>query len=175
MSSRWVKIGIVGKAHGLRGAFFISGRDIELPPEVKEVSIGEEGSGRNSFKVIASRMQSGRPLIQVEDINVKEKVKSYIGQAIWARRVAFDVDSDEYMWHDVVGKKVVDNSGKELGTIISIDNYGAADIVVIEAEKGLLPVSFVSTYFDMSFKRKDELIKMLVDVEIFDESWELKK
>ena len=79
------------------------------------------------------------------------------------------------MWHDIVGKRVVDNSGKELGTIISIDNYGAADIVVIEAEKGLLPVSFVSTYFDMSFKRKDELIKMLVDVEIFDESWELKK
>ena len=76
-----------------------------------------------------------KTLIQVEDINVKEKVKSYIGQAIWARRVAFDVDSDEYMWHDVVGKKVVDNSGKELGTIISIDNYGAADIVVIEAEK----------------------------------------
>lgn len=175
MSSRWVKIGIVGKAHGLRGAFFISGRDIALPPEVKEISIGEEGSGRGSFKVIASRMQSGRPLVQVETIDVKEKVKSYIGQAVWARRVAFDVNKDEYMWHDIVGKRVVDVSGKELGTIISIDNYGAADIIVIEAEKGLLPVSFVATYFDMSFKRKDELIKMTVDVEIFEDSWELKK
>ena len=175
MSSRWVKIGIVGKAHGLRGAFFISGRDIELPQEVKEISIGAEGSGRNCFRVVTSRMQSGRPLIQVEQIDVKEKVKEFIGQPIWARRVAFDVQKDEYMWHDVVGKKVFDASQNEVGTIVGIDNYGAADIVVIESDKGFLPVSFVSAYFDMSFKRKDETIKMIVDLDVFDESWELKK
>ena len=175
MSSRWVKIGIVGKAHGLRGAFFISGRDIELPSEIEEVSIGEEGSGRNMFRVLATRMQSGRPLIQLEGIGAREQVKDYLGQALWARRVAFEVEGDEYMWHDVVGKKVVDENDNLVGTIINIDNYGAADIVVIESEKGFLPVSFIDAYFDMSFKRKDEQIKMIVDVDIFDESWELKK
>ena len=175
MSSRWVKIGIVGKAHGLYGAFFISGRDIELPNEIKELSIGEEGSGRNMFKVVSTRMQSGRPLVRLEGISAREKVKDYIGQAIWARRVAFEVESDEYMWHDVVDKKVVDESGDLVGTIISIDNYGAADVVIIESEKGLLPVSFIDAYFDMSFKRKDDHINMIVDVDIFEDSWELKK
>ena len=49
----------------------------------------------------------------------ENKLKDYIGQAIWASRVAFEVDNDEYMWHDVVGKKVVDENGNLVGTIIS--------------------------------------------------------
>ena len=48
------------------------------------------------FKVVSTRMQSGRPLVRLEGISAREEVKDYIGQAIWARRVAFEVESDEH-------------------------------------------------------------------------------
>jgi len=40
----------------------------------------------------------------------------------------------EYYWHDLVGVSVQDETGATVGTVVSVENFGASDILEIEIE-----------------------------------------
>ena len=49
----------------------------------------------------------------------------------------------EYYWHDLIDLPVVDEAGAAVGTVVSVENYGASDVLEIALEGGrrvLLPL-----------------------------------
>ena len=49
----------------------------------------------------------------------------------------------EYYWHDLIDLPVVDETGAAVGTVVSVENYGASDVLEIALEGGrrvLLPL-----------------------------------
>jgi 16S rRNA processing protein RimM len=172
VQKRWIQLGIVGKAHGLNGAFFVSGRDEELP-EVKTLLIGPSQEKSREFKVKVIRWQNDRPVLQCEEIKSRTEAEALTHQKIWADRDSLEIDDDEeYFFSDVIGKKIVDIEGKDFGEIVDMVNYGATDIAIIEDGKGrTAEIPFVDAYFNMDFDIDDEVLHLLVASDVFDEVW----
>lgn len=170
---RWIQLGIVGKAHGLNGAFFISHRDEPIPTRLKELRIGPKPDLAPRFHLQMSRQQGERPLIACREITSREAAEALIMQEIWCERTDLELDEKvEYMWADLIGKDVVDAAGVVLGTIEKVGNFGASDIVrIVHPQRGVLEVPFVRFYFDMSFQSSDPSLKLLVTLDCFDDAW----
>ncbi len=172
MQKRWIQLGIVGKAHGLNGAFFVSQRDEELPEELKVLRIGTSAEKSVEHKVKAVRWQADRPVLQCENIKSRTEAEALTHQKIFVDRDLLEIDEDEYFYSDVIGKKIVDSSGKMFGEIVDMVNYGASDIVIVHDDKGrTAEIPFVEVYFDMEWDFEDEAIRLLVDPSVFDEVW----
>lgn len=173
MATRWICLGVVGKAHGLAGAFFVSSREEALPTTLHDVVVGDRPETGKAFKVLRHQVQSGRPLLQVEEISTREAVDPFKGQPIWCRREQLGLKSGEYCWADLIGKKVVDVNDVLIGTITDVANHGASDFVnIVEDSRGELPVPFVDAYFDLNFDPESDVIKMIVTADTFDEAWQ---
>lgn len=47
-----------------------------------------------------------------------------------------DAEDGEYYIEDLKGMKVVDESGKDIGTVIGVENFGASDLIDIKPATG---------------------------------------
>ncbi|MBC7660612.1 MAG: 16S rRNA processing protein RimM [Chitinophagaceae bacterium] len=173
MQKRWIQLGIVGKAHGLNGAFFVSQRDEEIPDGLKTLRIGPSVETAKTFTIKSSRWQNDRPVMLCSEIASREAAEAICHQPIWADRDDMEIDEEEeYFWSDIVGKEVKDSQGTFFGTISEVANYGASDIVLIEDGKGrTVEVPFVEFYFDMGFDLDGTEIRLIVLSEVFDDTW----
>jgi 16S rRNA processing protein RimM len=173
VQKRWIQLGIVGKAHGLNGAFFISQRDELLPPQVRQVYVGPQPESARKLTITKCRLQGGRPLLLCLEINQREAAEALLLQPIWCERRDLVLDeAREYMWGDLIGKEVRDSTDVPIGVIAQVGNFGASDIVCIRNEQGLiLEVPFVKAYFDMEFKSGDPHLKLIVTADVFAETW----
>ena len=173
MQKRWIQLGIVGKAHGLNGAFFVSQRDEELPDELKNLRIGTIAETAKTFTIKSARWQNDRPVLLCSEISTREAAEAICHQTIWADRDEMEInEEEEYFWSDVIGKKVRDRDGVYFGKITDVVNYGASDIVaVVDAKGRTAEIPFVEFYFDMDFDLDGEEIQMTVLAEVFDDVW----
>ncbi len=173
MKKRWIQLGIVGKPHGLNGAFFVSQRDEELPEELKVLRIGPDAEKAKTYTIKNTRWQSERPVLHCLEISSREGAEAICHQPLWADRDSMEIDEDEeYFWSDVIGKKIKDRDGVYIGSITDVVNYGASDIVtVVDAKGRIAEIPFVDAYFDMEFEHGSEEIQMTVLAEVFDDVW----
>jgi 16S rRNA processing protein RimM len=171
--NHWVQLGTIGKPHGLRGGFFVSGRSSLLPKGVKTLVLNPD---KQNLQLVmkSQRLQSSRVVVFCDELNSPEDVKIYSGQTLWCARSEIKLNEREYLWADLIGCKVVDAKGILMGSIVRVENYGASDIVTIKADKSEQHVSipFVSSYFQMDFGPLDDEISLLVGCDLFHDLWE---
>ena len=171
MRPRWLKLGQVGKAHGLQGGFFVSGRNEAIPKQYKVLLVGNDPDTATQLNILQSRMQGERPLLQLETVRKRDQAEALIGQAIWVDRNRVHIHSDkEYLWADLQGRKVCDAKSIELGVITAIVNHGSADIMQIRGDKGCLDIPLVPTYVDLNFEDKP-VVMLIVQADVFEELW----
>lgn len=77
-----------------------------------------------------------------------------------------ELEEDEYFVKDLIGATVKLNSGKELGVVTEIENYGAADIYTVVKNKTEILFSLVEGLF-LSVDLKNKVI--IVDESILEE------
>ena len=108
-----------GALHDAQGARF----------EITRVDPGNKGEAVVAFKNVTSREQA-------------EKLK---GTELFVARAALpDADADEFYHADLIGLRAEDGEGHVLGTVSSIQNFGAGDVIFIHRADGdelLLPFS----------------------------------
>ena len=52
------------------------------------------------------------------------------------------LDAPDVLWvHDLIGKSVIDTSGTKLGTVTSVEQNPASDLLVLDSG-GLVPLTF---------------------------------
>jgi 16S rRNA processing protein RimM len=125
-----VRIGRVGRPHGVDGAFFV-----EQPSE--DTRWWKTGAtflaGGAPVEVVAHRTSSGRPVIKVEP-SVE-------------RGAALEVDrdrlpptgEDEYYAFELIGLEVVEENGRPLGTVRAVTPGVANDVLELDGDL-LLPM-----------------------------------
>ncbi len=172
----WLKVGIVGRSRGLRGAFYVSGRADALPLEYDLLLIGASPESARKTKIISSSLFSGRPLISVDEIQSKEQAEEINGLAIWVNESKICVDEQtEYLWDDIINRDVYDVDSRLMGKVTHIYNAGASDVITLENEDKILELPLVKGYFDMSFKQGEKELKLLVSSDDFGDLWSVKK
>jgi 16S rRNA processing protein RimM len=171
LRNQWFNLGRIGKAKGLKGEFVVTGRSDPLPPRLKTVGIGATPPGQ-IYQVASTRWQGSVPVLGLSEITDRDTAEKLRGSELWTSRDQVPLDAaKEYFWSDLIGLPVVDCDGKDVGTIESFENYGSSDIVNIKNLERRLALPLVSAYFDMDF-REDSPVKLIVSLDLFDETWE---
>jgi 16S rRNA processing protein RimM len=173
VKNTWLQIGIVGKAQGLRGAFFVAQRDQDLPEGLVRIVVGPDPVKARVLTVVETRRSGDRPVIQCRELTSREAAEALKMQPIWCDRALVPIEEEsEYLWSDLVGKPVLDSEGKKLGLITAVGNFGASDVVRIDADDGQwIEVPFVSAYFHMDFRSNSSELRLTVPADTFAETW----
>jgi 16S rRNA processing protein RimM len=122
-----VRIGRVGRPHGLDGAFFV-----EEPSDDKRwwTTGARFLAGGAPVEVVAHRTSSGRPVIKVDPPAERGALLEV------ERRELPPTGPDEYYAFDLVGLAVVEETGRALGTVKAVEPGVAND--VLELDTGVL-------------------------------------
>jgi 16S rRNA processing protein RimM len=122
-----VAIGKVGRPHGIDGAFFV-----EQPSDDRRwwQTGARFLAGGVPVEVVAHRTSSGRPVIRVEPPVERGSVLEV------ERDQLAPTGPDEYYAFELVGVPVVEEGGRALGTVQSVEPGVAND--VLELDSGVL-------------------------------------
>jgi len=125
-----VRIGRVGRPHGIDGSFFV-----EQPSDDArwwQTGASFLAAGR-PVQVVAHRRASGRPVIKLD-----EPVER--GAVLEVERDSLPpTEEDEYYAFELVGLAVVEETGRELGTVKAVTPGVANDVLELDTAV-LLPM-----------------------------------
>lgn len=122
-----VQIGKVGKPHGIDGAFFVE----QPSADDRWWKVGSTFLvGGTEAEVVAARRSSGRPVVKLD--RAVER-----GALIEVERDALPpTEEDEYYAFELIGLPVVEENGRELGSVNAVTSGIAND--VLELDTGVL-------------------------------------
>lgn len=97
----------------------------------------EHQGGQRDYKVLTGRVQGGFIVAQLDGMHVREDAIALAGATVTvARRQLPPLPKDEYYWSDLIGLKVVNQEGVELGKVTRLFETGANDVLVAEDSEG---------------------------------------
>ncbi len=169
-----LKIGIVGRALGLQGSFYVSGRDEPMPESLKIVQIGRTVDTAKDAKILKSFVQNGRPVILCDLASDRSSAELLTGMSIWAESHLISVQDDkEFLLSDLKGRKVFDADGVLLGIVEDVIKMPASVNIIVVNPSGSsdLEIPVISDYVDMSFKRGENSLCLNVPGAVFEEIW----
>ena len=140
----YFKIGIITSSHGVRGEMkvFPTTDDTARFKKCKQVYI-EEKSGLVLHDVESVRVLPDKVLLKLKGIDTPEEAVKLRQRGIFVdREHAVKLSKDEYFIADLIGLSVIDEDGKELGSITDVLPTGANDVYQISMPDGnelLLP------------------------------------
>ena len=139
-----VRIGRVGRPHGIDGAFFV-----EQPSDDKRwwKTGATFFAGGTPVEVVGHRMSSGRPVIKL-DKHVER------GSLLEVERDALPTtEEDEYYAFELLGLEVVEESGRSLGTVKVVISGVANDVLELDTNVLLPMVEDCIRSIDLDAKR----------------------
>lgn len=143
MADRPVVLAAVAGAHGVRGEvrlrlFTDSVDSIRRHPElaVRRGAGGGAESGSETLTLEAIRpapgRQGGMAVARFAGIADRTAAEGLRGAELCVPRAALPpLPAGEYYWHDLIGRRVALPDGTLAGTVRTVENYGASDILVI--------------------------------------------
>jgi ribosomal 30S subunit maturation factor RimM len=174
-SKKWLRLGRVGRAHGVRGSFFISDRVDKIPDTIEHIFVGDDPDKVPPIKILGRFMTGSRPAITCEGISDRNTAEAMTGQLVWVESERIKVDDrSEYLLSDITGRSVHDGRGNLVGVVEScyMTNYDGVNVLIYNQDKHAdIDIPFSSTYFDMSFKRGGHQVTLIVEIDFFEEIW----
>lgn len=144
-----VVVGVIGRAHGLRGEVVVEVRTDE--PELRFATgsvVGSQELSGARLTVAASRpFAAGRLLVSFVEVTDRTAAEALRGRVLTvlvdpAQRPAHH---DEYYDHQLRGLRVVDQTGAERGIVSDVVHLPSQDLLEIHTEAGHRLVPFVSS------------------------------
>ena len=90
--------------------------------------------GARSFTVTLTRPVTGGMGARLTGLATKEEIDALKGATLWADRDRLpSLPDDEFYHTDLIGLPVFDAGGVQIGKVRAVQNFGAGDILEIEA------------------------------------------
>jgi 16S rRNA processing protein RimM len=137
-----IKIGVVARAHGLRGELRVHlfAPESTVLLEVERVWLdGEERV------VTGARPTTGAVLLSLEGVADRDAADALRGRQVEVDRAAVELEEGEYLLSDLPGCVVVDAQGGEVGRVAEVIP-GAQPILVIHGAAGEMMLPAVPTF-----------------------------
>ena len=130
MGSDLVRVGRVGKPHGLDGGFFVEGASERKAVFAKGATL--YAAGEPSTVVASRRGSGGRPVILL-DREVERGAELAVARATLPRLA----DEDEFYVFQLVGLSVEEESGRLLGRVREVLEYPGNDVLELDSGASL--------------------------------------
>lgn len=137
-------VGRVVKSHGIRGELVVDVRT-DSPEERFALGtrlVGRTGRGRTAtdrdVTIEAARNHSGRLLVRFVGVADRDTADSLRGMLLLvdSGSLADPDDPDEFHDHQLVGLRVLDTSGAQLGEVVEITHTAAGELLSIKLNDG---------------------------------------
>ena len=92
------------------------------------------------LRCTGARRHHERLLLRFEGIDDPDRARAYVGADLFAQREDVPLGPDEYLDADLIGLRLVDESGRELGRVVAIEHYPAQDCLVVAPGNALVPL-----------------------------------
>ncbi len=131
-----ILMGVFGAPHGLKGEIRI--KTFTGDP----LSIGRYGplltKDGKSFKLTSVRPANEVVIARIKGVADRNAAQALTNIELYVRRAMLgDIkDEDEFFHADLIGLSVENPGGEALGTVVSIPNFGAGDMVEIRPPTG---------------------------------------
>ena len=141
-----VVVGLIGRAHGIRGDVTI---DVRTDEPERRFAVGESlraEDGRRTFTVESSREHSGRLLVRFVELPDRTAAEAVRGTVLVVDVDPAEVpeDEDEYYDRQLVGLRALAADGTEIGPVVSVLHLPSQDTLEIRTADGMRLVPFVT-------------------------------
>jgi 16S rRNA processing protein RimM len=135
-ASDWVCVAKIVAAHGLAGALKLR-CFTERPADVAAYGPVHDQHGQRLFELKVIGEARGGVLARAPGIDDRNAAEALRGTELFVPRSALPaLEADEFYHADLEGLVVERADGLRLGTVRSLDNFGAGDLIEIAAEDG---------------------------------------
>ena len=130
-----LEVGRIDKAHGVMGEVLVS----LVTDRTERLDVGSvlEHDG-GSFTVDDARPHQQRFLVKFREITNRDQAQGARGTVLYAEAI----DDPDVLWvHELIDRPVIDTDGTDLGTVESVEDNPASDLLVLDTG-GLVPLTF---------------------------------
>ena len=136
MAERLILVGRVAGAFGVKGEVRITAYTDDPAALVSYRELLRE-DGSPGLTLTAGRPHKGALVGRAKEIATREEAEALRGLQLYVPRAALPApDEDEFYLADLIGLRVVDADGAEIGRIKNVQNFGAGDLLEIAPETG---------------------------------------
>ena len=139
-----LQVGIITSTHGVRGEVKVypTTDDPRRFRRLKEVVL-DTGKEKMNLEIEGVKFFKQFVMLKVKGLDNINDIEKYRQKSLYVtRKNAVRLQRDEYFIADLIGLKVQDEDGKELGTVKDVIETGANDVYEVEMADGkslLLP------------------------------------
>ena len=132
-----LEVGRVGRAHGLKGEVGVTLMS-DRPERVEPGSVLYAGD--RELVVATARPHGGRWLLRFEGVTDRTAAEALHGVVLTGETL--ETGEGELWVHELIGARVRDVGGRELGVVLAVEANPASDLLVL-ADDVLVPMTFV--------------------------------
>jgi 16S rRNA processing protein RimM len=128
-----VALAAVAGAHGISGEVRLKlfAEGIESLARHKQVRVGERSL------TLASLRKGKQPIARFAEIADRSAAEALRGQLVTIDRALLPpLEEGEYYHSDLIGLACESEAGEPLGTVVAVENFGAGDLIEVEAPGG---------------------------------------
>lgn len=107
--------------------------------------MSREGEVR-PLSIEQSKVHGNGLIVKIAEINNPEDADALKGAVGLLREDFPPLDNEEFYWVDLIGCRVVNGKGEELGVVKTMDSNGVQDILDVRSESRRYLIPFVETY-----------------------------
>jgi len=153
----------VSSAVGLQGEFKLLSY-MDDPLSVLEYNPLLDEKGNDVLSLTRAREHKGALVVRAEGVPDRTAAEKLMGLKLYVRRADLpQTEEDEYYIADLIGMKVVDIDGNDVGTVSGVDNFGGGDLLDIRPTNGGTTFYLLFTNDNVPEVRIDERI-VVVDL-----------
>ncbi|MCD8209883.1 MAG: ribosome maturation factor RimM [Coprobacillus sp.] len=146
-----VLLGKITKLRGVHGEFKIYSSTYFSRARYKKgktIYLSNDEGKTTLPLTVKSHHQDGKfDYVTSEEIDSANEAEKYINYSVYAEKDDIQLDEDTYYFSDLEGCKVIDEDNKELGTVLSVEEFPAQiTLRVIKSNKKTFFVPFVEEY-----------------------------
>jgi len=136
LAERLILVGRVAGAFGVKGEVRITAYTDDPAALVRYRELQRE-DGTPGLTLTGGRPHKGALVARAKEVATREDAEALRGLQLFVPREALpEPDEDEFYLADLIGLRVVDPGGAELGHIKSVQNFGAGDLLEIAPPSG---------------------------------------
>ncbi len=135
---------VVGK---LTGVFGVRGelKCRPTPPDGEAFAVGRSfalgaADGARQLRCRSVRRHHEKLLVAFEGIDSPEAARELAGAELFAERADVELGPDEYFDADLIGLRLLDEAGRELGRVSGVQHFPAQDCLVVGSAGALVPL-----------------------------------
>lgn len=148
MSDSLLSVGKIVNTHGIRGELkVISNTDfpeVRFAPKSRLMMVHPETGEQIEVTVASARPNKGMFIVRFADFDNINEVEKYKGFEIKvSKEESVELPDNEYYFYEIIGCRVMNEEGEELGVVEEILRPGANDVWVVKMpsrKQLLLPV-----------------------------------